>query len=366
MNARTGIFILAAIVATASAVDQIDVAREASFSDATEFVQSWIAEGKDETACEKVANTAIKAIEDECKTLQIDIDDRAKDNTHCCSSGLTGISKAKADHEKSVKTHSACTEELQTVTHEKVDFGKISYAQLDENQCKATFFNSPSFVAQHKKVTDKKTTCTKLDGETAGLKKAIGDATEAACNERQTCEETAAQARDKTFNDAHAACSSQQNKDAFTRAHHMLCVLKGTSLQGCNVPTFQGVKKTAMNKNSCEVDVGTCNEPKTIHPHDVNGCTKNNKAPSIFAGQGSCHSSYDYQQVANFWCKRAGMKKATSWSKFTGSHELCYISDSANYQKWHNMEADKVKVTISSYGCGSGGSQCKCFKSVVG
>merc|ERR1712072_1320006 len=183
-----------------------------------------MAEGKDETACEKVANTAIKAI---------------------------------VDHDKSKKTHTKCTEELQTVSHEKVDFGKISYSQLDENQCKATFFNSPSFVAQHKKVSDKKTHCTKLDGETAGLKKAIGDATEAACKERDDCEKAAAAARDKTFNDSHAACSSQKNKDAFTRAHHMLCVLKGTSLQGCNVPTFQGVKKTAMDKLSCEVDVGT-------------------------------------------------------------------------------------------------------------
>jgi len=42
----------------------------------------------------------------------------------------------------------------------------------------------------------------------------------------------------------------------------MLCVLKGTSLQGCNVPTFQGVKKTAMNKNKCEVDVGDCEHGK--------------------------------------------------------------------------------------------------------
>merc|ERR1719183_1679450 len=180
-----------ALAALASAVEQIDVHQESksvdSFADATEFVQNWMAEGKDETACEKVANTAIKAIEDECKTLQIDIDDRAKDNTHCCSSGLTGISKAKADHEKSEESHVKCTEELQTVSHEKVDFGKISYAQLDENQCKATFFNSPAFTAQHKKVSEKKTHCTKLEGETAGLKKAIKDATTAACKERTTC-----------------------------------------------------------------------------------------------------------------------------------------------------------------------------------
>merc|ERR1719247_1830192 len=99
MNTRIATFVVAALAlaALASAVEQIDVHEESkkidSFADATEFVQNWMAEGKDETACEKVANTAIKAIEDECKTLQIDIDDRSKDNTHCCSSGLTGISK---------------------------------------------------------------------------------------------------------------------------------------------------------------------------------------------------------------------------------------------------------------------------------
>jgi len=362
MNTRIATFVVAAlaIAALATAVEQIDVHEEQratdSYADATEFVQNWMAEGKDETACEKVANTAIKAIEDECKTLQVDIDDRAKDNTHCCKSGLEGIDKATVDHDKSKKTHTKCTEELQTVSHEKVDFGKISYSQLDENQCKATFFNSPSFVAQHKKVSDKKTHCTKLDGETAGLKKAIGDATEAACKERDDCEKAAAAARDKTFNDSHAACSSQKNKDAFTRAHHMLCVLKGTSLQGCNVPTFQGVKKTAMNKNNCEKDVGTCNEPVQISPQNVSQCNKANK----FAGQGSCSQQYSYQNIADFWCKRLGKTKATSWNKITGTHNVCYISK--DYGKWHEKDPSKVVVTATSYGCSG---HCKCYDKII-
>merc|ERR1712167_304857 len=98
-----------ALAALASAVEQIDVHEEQratdSYADATEFVQNWMSEGKDETACEKVANTAIKAIEDECKTLQVDIDERAKDNDHCCDTGLDGISTAKAAHEQSKKNH---------------------------------------------------------------------------------------------------------------------------------------------------------------------------------------------------------------------------------------------------------------------
>merc|ERR1719183_2850528 len=117
MNTRIATFVVAALAlaALASAVEQIDVHEESkkidSFADATEFVQNWMAEGKDETACEKVANTAIKAIEDECKTLQVDIDDRAKDNKHCCDSGLDGIETAKVAHEKSKKNHEQCTKE---------------------------------------------------------------------------------------------------------------------------------------------------------------------------------------------------------------------------------------------------------------
>jgi|ERR1711939_383060 len=337
-----------ALAALATAVEQIDVHQETkvadSFADATEFVQNWMAEGKDETACEKVANTAIKAIEDECKTLQVDIDARAKDNTHCCKSGLAAIDEAKVDHEKSIKIHTECNEELQTVSHEKVDFGKISYAQLDENQCKATFFNSPAFQAQHKKVGDKKKHCTKLEGETAGLKKAIGDATNAACKERATCEKTAEEARDKTFNDAHAACSSQQNKDAFTRAHHMLCVLKGTSLQGCNVPTFQGVKKTAMNKNKCEVDLGGCE-------HGIDHGKNTYYLEGRCGGEGSSNPKYSFKiaTAEGDWggrgefhkCEGNGYTRLCDYDSNGYKQDGCIALQGCSTDHWHNAGLPK-------------------------
>jgi len=381
MNTRIATFVVAAlaIAALATAVEQIDVHEEQratdSYADATEFVQNWMAEGKDETACEKVANTAIKAIEDECKTLQIDIDDRAKDNSHCCKSGLAAIDEAKVDHEKSVKTHSTCTEELQTVSHEKVDFGKISYAQLDENQCKATFFNSPAFQAQHKKVGDKKKHCTKLEGETEGLKKAIGDATNAACKERVACEKTAEEARDKTFNDSHAACSSQQNKDAFTRAHHMLCVLKGTSLQGCNVPTFQGVKKTAMNKNKCEVDVGDCEHGKDFG-------TETYYMEGRCGGENSGNPKYSFRMVTDpgSWdgpsafnkCEGQGYVRLCDY--MGGHHQHGCVMPQGCSGHWHNGDIpssiwgnDKSTLWKKNYlgkTCGvrsDGGNGAACF-----
>merc|ERR1712216_897249 len=90
-----------ALAAVTSAVDE-GVSREQHiFADATSFVQNFLAENEnDETACEKVANTAIQAIEDECKTLQKDIDERANNDT------------AKKAHEASKKSHTPCLEEL--------------------------------------------------------------------------------------------------------------------------------------------------------------------------------------------------------------------------------------------------------------
>merc|ERR1719199_316712 len=85
-----------ALAAVTSAVDE-GVSRE----------QNFFAENEnDETACEKVANTAIQAIEDECKTLQKDIDERANNNKHCCNSGLDNIDTAKKAHEASKAAHS--------------------------------------------------------------------------------------------------------------------------------------------------------------------------------------------------------------------------------------------------------------------
>merc|ERR1719247_3216186 len=256
MNSRTGTFFVAALAVAALAnatVDQLpDASDEYSFAKATEFVQSFMAQNEnDETACEKVATAAIKAIQDECSTLQKDVDERAKDNDHCCGQGKDGIDAAKAAHKKSEESHVKCTGELATTKQEKVDFGKISYESLNENQCKATFFNSPVYQAQHKKVNEKQNTCTKIDGETSGLKQAVLDAENGACVARGKCYSDAEAARDKAYTDSHNSCSSQKNKDAFTRAHHMLCVLQGKSLQSCSVPTGPTIKKTAMDKHEC-------------------------------------------------------------------------------------------------------------------
>jgi hypothetical protein len=148
-----------------------------------------------------------------------------------------------------------------------VDFGKISYEALSEDTCKQTFFNSAVYQAQHKKVSEKKTECVKLEGIKVGLKKGVEDATYAACISRGKCKSEAESERDLTFDNGHKACGSQKNKDAFTRAHHIKCVLAGTSLQGCNVPTAPSVKKTDMKKTECKlvcnmtnpVKGGTCN-----------------------------------------------------------------------------------------------------------
>merc|ERR1719313_250488 len=277
MNSRIGTFFVAALAVAALAsatVDEMNMTDEYSFAKATEFVQTFMAENEnDETACEKVAQTAIKAIEDECSTLQKDVDERAKDNADCCSKGKDGIDGAKAAHAKSVESHKTCVGELATTKQEKVDFGKISYESLSENQCKATFFNSPAYQAQHKKVNEKKNTCTKIDGETSGLKKAITDAEVAACVARGKCYTDAEGARDKAYDESHKACNSQKNKDAFTRAHHMLCVLKGKSLQSCSVPSMPAIKKTAMDKHECKLK---CNifesaEGTTCNHHGVKG-----------------------------------------------------------------------------------------------
>jgi len=294
MPRTTALFIVAAIVASVatasldeSAQDRVlqsfgskfdhaeasNLANEQSFARASESLAQMKSEGKDDTACEKVAQTAIKAIEDECKTLQKDVDEHAKDNTGCCNSGIDGVDQAKATHAKSKESHVKCTGELSSVKKEKVDFGKISYESLSENQCKATFFNSPAYQAQHKKVNEKKSTCSKIDGETAGFAKAILDAEEAACVARGKCQTDAEAKRDAAFNQAEGACHSTGNKASFTMAHHMLCVLQGKSLQGCNVPSLPQIKKTAMDKHECKMK---CNifesaEGTTCNHHGVKG-----------------------------------------------------------------------------------------------
>merc|ERR1712100_191603 len=108
-------------------LEKSNLANEQSFTTASETLAQLKSQGKDETACEKVATTAIKAIEDECATLQKDVDEHAKDNDQCCKSGIDGVETAKLTHKKSEASHVKCTGEFSSIKKEKVDFGKISY-----------------------------------------------------------------------------------------------------------------------------------------------------------------------------------------------------------------------------------------------
>merc|ERR1711881_824530 len=100
-------------------LEKSNLANEQSFTTASETLAQLKSQGKDETACEKVATTAIKAIEDECATLQKDVNERAKDNANCCTKGKDGIDVAKAAHAKSEESHVKCTGELASTKKEK-------------------------------------------------------------------------------------------------------------------------------------------------------------------------------------------------------------------------------------------------------
>jgi hypothetical protein len=256
MKSVAVIFVAAlALVAVTTAVDEAASREESSFAEATSFVQNFLAQGEnDETACEKVANTAIDAIKEECATLQKDIDERANNNKHCCNSGLDNIDTAKKAHEASKAAHSTCLEELAKDKEQKVSYGDVAFSALNQDQCKSQFYTSNSaYQAALKAVNDKTASCAKIDGETTGLSKAVDDSVYAACLSRGKCESDAEDAKDKTFSDSNAACGSQKNKDAFTRAHHMKCVLAGKTLQGCTVPTAPSVTNTKMYVNQCEL-----------------------------------------------------------------------------------------------------------------
>jgi len=161
---------------------------------------------------------------------------------------------AKKAHEASKKSHTTCLEELAKDKEQPVKYGDIAFSALNQGSCKADFFTSnANYNKALKSVNDKTAACGKIDGETTGLGKAVDDAVYSACLARGKCETDAESAKDKTYDESHKACGSQKNKDAFTRAHHMKCVLAGKTLQGCTVPTAPSVKKTAMNVNSCEL-----------------------------------------------------------------------------------------------------------------
>jgi len=269
MNIRSIIFACIVGMAAIAATHEID--QEASYTEATAFVQSFLGEEmhdgsgmqkKKESACLKVATDAIKVVRDICAKQRKVINKLAKGKLLCCSRGRTAWCKAKTRHAASKATGEICKNQLKNVKKTGVNFGIVKFENLKPGKC-GTFFKSSAYKNVKNKVDKKKRACEKNKGATVAFAAGVRSARGGAATSRRNCHSADKKSYNTAYRNAKNICESKENKKMFTRAKHMLCVLNGQKMSKCNVGKIPSLPKTRYMNAKCSAGIKTqCLNPK--------------------------------------------------------------------------------------------------------
>merc|ERR1719424_787553 len=277
--------------------DLIDISYDPA-KEAQATITALIQEGKDEGACDSLANAAIKEITDTVEAQQKILDGLPTGND-CDKEGQEGLDAAKKALTDAQSEKGDAGKAIADAQAAPVEFPPMSLDSLVEGQC-GVFFSDGAYTAAKKNLEDAQKRADQADGAETAAQNALSTATEArkaAVNECY-CETKAAY--DKAWEAANA--NNDANAKAYAKAKHMECALKGTAPEDCDVGEIPKPKSTESNLHA---DVASChisfkkiyNEIKISHIKKL--------------GWTQCYN-FDYKDTL----------KSLPWKKCTGSYIL--------------------------------------------
>jgi hypothetical protein len=232
--------LFAALALTAA----LPMENESVSDDAVATVDTLLQAGKSKSACKDLADSTIKEINNAVGTAEKLIKNLDTGKS-CAKEGQGSVDKAKKGlqdaQKKSDDAHNAATK----ACNAKVTFGPKKFSSLKKGNCD-TFFNDPKYTKAKKKCDKANEKATKAKGALDEAKKGLKNAGDAAKKEKNECECKAKKAHANAVKAAGDA-SSKANKKAWTKAHHMLCVLDGKH-KNCKVPALPAVKVPSLAK----------------------------------------------------------------------------------------------------------------------
>jgi chemotaxis protein histidine kinase CheA len=198
-------------------------------AEAQQTIDQLLQDGKDDSACRDLAKETIKDIKTTVETSQKTYDSVDK-GFNCHKEGQDAVMKAKEQKSFAEKKFKDATAARKAACSASVTFAPRAYNSLKENEC-STFFSDAAYVAAKKKCSDSKTAEAKAEGEVTAATKALKSAEEAAAKAVAACECKTHKANKAAFEAA--TKNNEANKKAWTKAHHMLCVLDGIAPSKC-------------------------------------------------------------------------------------------------------------------------------------
>jgi hypothetical protein len=244
------IFAVAALIVLASAVQE-DINDE-DFSEASQAVDVMLQEGKSDSACRKLANGSKLEISNGQKNTQRLLN-RMDVGKNCHTAGLSAYNAAKRRESNAKRAADTATRNCNKAKNVRVKVGSKSLSQF-KVAC-STFLNDRAYTSAKGHMTRTCNDATRKRAAHADSRKA----TTSALRAHQKAKEQCACRAQKTHKAAVRTTSnfnSASNAKAWTKAHHMICVLDGKAANRCSVPRVPRV--TAPRMPSWVARVNTC------------------------------------------------------------------------------------------------------------
>jgi len=256
MNSQRYICIaLAAVFVAAYASDippaiEHEVDLQATWAEAHAEVLVQQKAGKDDSACQEVANDAKDEVTDSCKAAQKMVNDLPR-GPHCCKKGQALVDQEQRDLDDAQKVVKDCYKKLDQLNNVRVTFKNVKYKELRDGQCHHSFFSGKSYRTARDNVKNQKTKCIEKEQAVKVARNALASAKRERYKRRDSCRTRTKTDMRNMVNRANSLCRSSKNRKAWARAHHMLCVLKKSTLKNCRVPNLPSVHAAKLNLNKC-------------------------------------------------------------------------------------------------------------------
>jgi len=280
-----------------------------SYNDSKATIASLIQSGKDDSACADLATATADEVTNSVQAQQKTLANM-DNGDQCNGEGQNLIDNANSAKTAADQAKTDAATALAAAQNEKFNFGDFSINELTEGQC-GSFFNSGVYVAAKAKRDAAQQVLNTKTAEATAAAQAVEDAKAAAEDLVKKCKCETKESLDKALEDMNANAKDANTK-AWNKAHHMKCVLAGTSPNDCNVPALPVVVAVPYGDGVEKACGATCEHGGVPGQPKCCKTTNPNKFACISNKKGSQYSGSTI--VTTQTCTEKGLQMALTTS----------------------------------------------------
>lgn len=238
MNKTLLLLVSAIALATAIQPDEISPETDA-FAEATQLVATM----QDKNACLSLAKDFEDVVKKNVEVLQ-DAQDALDNGSDCNDSGQPGVKAAKQVRDNAQTAVNDAQKVYNSADGATVTIGDYSFNSLKKGQC-SEFFSSSAYTSAETTQKNAQSALDQAKGALSTAEDSVKAAEGAAAKAVQKCKCDVYVNHQDTLSKSNSD-AEKANKEGWTKAAHLKCVLEGTSASDCTVPSIPKVKAVTL------------------------------------------------------------------------------------------------------------------------